>query len=562
MTDTNPAKSPIRTPPDNRLWFVPLGGTGEIGMNLNVYGTKGKWLAVDMGVTFGDDSIPGVETVMADHIFLEEQVKDLAGIVITHAHEDHIGAVAYMWPDLRCPVYATPFAAAFLRHKLKEEGLDGEVPVHVVRPGQPVDIGPFNVEYIPVTHSIPEANILAIRTGFGTLVHTGDWKLDPAPVIGPATDLERLRRLGDEGVLAVVGDSTNILSEGHSGSEGEVRDSLVKVVGEFGGKVAIGCFASNVARLDSIIHAARANGREVCLVGRSLWRMTETARETGYLADAGPLLEADKARDLPDRKVLYICTGSQGEARAALSRIAWNAHPHVKLGKGDVCLFSSRVIPGNERAIFRMQNQLVKNGVAIYTSRERFIHVSGHPAREEVETLYKLLRPRLVVPVHGEARHLQEHADFALNLGAEQSIVLEDGDVVEVAPNGLRVVGTAPVGRLTIEGDRIVPMDSTILRDRKKMMTNGAAVVTLVMNGKGTLVGEPLITTHGLFNPEDEDGTDFPLIDAVRRAVDGLDRRDRDNDDKVREATRRVVRRLFNQDQGRKPLTDVHLVRL
>jgi len=419
MTDTDATKTPIRTPPKDRLWFVPLGGTGEIGMNLNVYGTKGKWMAVDMGVTFGDESIPGVDVVMPDHIFLEEQADDLAGIVITHAHEDHIGAVAYMWPDLRCPVYATPFAATFLQYKLKEEGLDGEVPVHVVRPGELFQVGPFSCEFVNMTHSIPEANMLAIRTDLGTIVHTGDWKLDPDPVVGPASNLERLKQLGDEGVLAVIGDSTNILNPGHSGSDGAVRESLVKVIGEFGGKIAVSCFASNVARLDSIVHAARANGREVCLVGRSLWRMTECARANGYLQNVGPLLEADQAADLPDRKVLYICTGSQGAARAALARIAWDSHPHVKLGKGDVCLFSSRVIPGNEKAIFRMQNQLVKNGVSIFTDRERFIHVSGHPAREEVEEVYKLLRPRMVIPVHGEARHLQEHADFALNLGAE-----------------------------------------------------------------------------------------------------------------------------------------------
>lgn len=555
-------RSQIRNAPTDALWFVPLGGTGEIGMNLNVYGCQGKWLAVDMGVTFGDDMIPGVDVVMPDHIFLEEQVEDLVGIVITHAHEDHIGAVAYMWPDLRCPVYATPFAAEFLRHKLKEEGIEGDVPLHEVPLGGRVKIGPFDVEFVSMTHSIPEPNSLMIRTPYGNVFHTGDWKMDPEPLISGPADTKRLRELGEEGVLACVSDSTNILNKGHSGAEGEVRRSMTELIGRFGGKVAVACFASNVARLESVIHAGRANGRQVCLVGRSLWRIVDVGRKTGYLKDIGPLLEAEDAADLPDREVLYVCTGSQGEPRAALMRIAFGNHPFVKLGGGDVAIFSSRVIPGNEKAIFRLHNQLVKNGVEVITDRDEFIHVSGHPAQEEVAELYRLIKPRMVIPVHGEARHLQVHSDFALNMGAEQTQILEDGDVLQIAPDGLRVVGTAPVGRLTLEGDRIVPLDSPILRDRKKMVLNGAAVVTLVMNGSGKLVADPLVTTHGLFNPDDDEDDSFDLSGAIRDAIDRLDAKGRRDDDMVREMARRAVRRVFNMDQGRKPVTDVHLVRL
>lgn len=552
----------LRKAPQDRLVFVPLGGTGEIGMNLNVYGTQGKWLAVDVGVTFGDDSIPGVDVVMPDHLFLEENADDLAGIVITHAHEDHIGALAYLWPDLRCPVYCSPFAAAFLETKLKEERLDGEVPVHIIEQGNRVQIGPFNVEFVPMTHSIPQANMLAIRTDLGTVVHTGDWKIDPAPVVGLPCDLQRLREIGDEGVLACISDSTNILNPGHSGSEGAVRESLVDVIGKYSGRIAVSCFASNVARLDSIINAARANGRSVCLVGRSLWRIVDVCRKVGLMQDSGPLLEAEQAADLPDNKVLYVCTGSQGEPRAAMARIAWDSHPYVKLGKGDVVLFSSRVIPGNEKAIFKLHNQLVRLGVEIVTDREAFIHVSGHPAKEEVTELYKLIRPQTVVPVHGEARHLQEHADFALNMGAEDALVIADGQVVELAPNGPRVVAEVEIGRLTLEGERIVPLDSPVLRDRKKMIINGSAVVTLVIDQRGRIMGQPLVTTHGLFAPEDDRGDEIDLGHLVASAIDRMDARARRDDEAVREAARRVIRRSFNGDQGRKPVTDIHLVRL
>jgi ribonuclease J len=552
----------LRKAPQDRLVFVPLGGTGEIGMNLNVYGTQGKWLAVDVGVTFGDDTIPGVDVVMPDHLFLEENADDLAGIVITHAHEDHIGALAYLWPDLRCPVYCSPFAAAFLETKLKEERLDGEVPVHIIEQGERVQIGPFNVEFVPMTHSIPQANMLAIRTDLGTVVHTGDWKIDPAPVVGLPCDLQRLREIGDEGVLACISDSTNILNPGHSGSEGAVRESLVDVIGKYSGRIAVSCFASNVARLDSIINAARANGRSVCLVGRSLWRIADVCRKVGLMQDCGPLLEAEQAADLPDNKVLYVCTGSQGEPRAAMARIAWDSHPYVKLGKGDVVLFSSRVIPGNEKAIFKLHNQLVRLGVEIVTDREAFIHVSGHPAKEEVTELYKLIRPQSVIPVHGEARHLQEHADFALNMGAEDALVIADGQVVELAPKGPRVVAEVEIGRLTLEGERIVPLDSPILRDRKKMIINGSAVVTLVMDQRGRIMGQPLVTTHGLFAPEDDRGDEIDLGQLVASAVDRMDARARRDDEAVRETARRVIRRSFNGDQGRKPVTDIHLVRL
>ncbi len=547
--------------PRNELWFVPLGGSGEIGMNLNLYGCEGKWIIVDMGVSFGDDSVPGVDVVMPDPSFIEDRAKDLLGIVITHAHEDHLGAVGYLWPWLKCPVYATPFAATFLETKLQEEELLGEVPVNVVPLGGRIELGPFDIEFVSLTHSIPEPNGLAIRTPYGMIFHTGDWKLDPEPVVGRDADIARLKALGDEGVLAVVCDSTNVLNKGHSGSEGAVRDSLAQLIGRYDRKVAVACFASNVARLKTIINAARDNHREVCLVGRSLWRIVDVARKTGYLSQDSVFLEADEAANLPDNRVLYICTGSQGEPRAALNRIAWQSHPTVRFGRGDVVLFSSRVIPGNERSIFRLQNQLVRLGCEIVTDREHFIHVSGHPAQDEMREMYGYLRPQISIPVHGERRHLHEHEKLARECGVQQVVVNENGGVVHIGPGEAEVLGHVPTGRLVLDGDRIVPIDSEILRDRKRMVQNGAAVITIVMDGRGKLLADPLVTTHGLFEP-DEDEDEGVLVEVVMAALRRLGPDDRRKDEAVAEAARVALRRTFQADQRRKPLTDVHLVRL
>ncbi|SOD93766.1 ribonuclease J [Caenispirillum bisanense] len=546
--------------PRNELWFVPLGGSGEIGMNLNLYGCEGKWIIVDMGVSFGDDSVPGVDVVMPDPAFIEDRAKDLLGIVLTHAHEDHLGAVGYLWPWLKCPVYATPFAAAFLETKLQEEELLGEVPVNVVPLGGKVTLGPFDLEFVSLTHSIPEPNGIVIRTDYGTVFHTGDWKLDPEPVVGPNADIERLKRLGDEGLRAVVCDSTNVMTKGHSGSEGAVRDSLAALIGRYDRKVAVACFASNVARLKTIINAAHDNNREVCLVGRSLWRIVDVSRKTGYLSHNTRFLEADEAANLADNRVLYICTGSQGEPRAALNRIAWQSHPSVSFGPGDAVLFSSRIIPGNERSIFRLQNQLVRLGCEIVTDKDHFIHVSGHPAQDEMREMYGYLRPEVSIPVHGERRHLHEHEKLARECGVRQVVVNENGGIVKIGPGEPEIIGHVPTGRLVLDGDRIVPIDSEILRDRKRMVQNGAAVITIVMDARGKLLADPLVTTHGLFEPDEED--ESVLVDVVQAAIRRLGPDDRRKDETVAEAARIALRRTFQADQRRKPLTDVHLVRL
>ena len=551
----------------DELVFLPLGGVGEIGMNLGLYGWAGKWLMVDLGVSFGDETMPMIDVVMPDPAWIAERRDDLVGLVLTHGHEDHLGAVHYLWRRLGCPVYATPFAAAILRNKLHEVGLAGEVPLEVVELGGRFQAGPFDVEMVSLTHSIPEPNSLAIRTPAGTVVHTGDWKFDPDPLLGLPADTEALRRLGKEGVLALVGDSTNVFTPGESGSEATVRANLIELIGRYTGKVAVACFATNVARLESIALAAQAHGREVVLVGRSLWRIDKAARELGYLADIPPFLVDHDAGYLPNDKVLYICTGSQGEPRAALARIAADDHPHVTLGRGDVVVFSSRVIPGNEKAIFHIQNLLVKQGVELVASRDAGVHVSGHPARDEMAEMYRLLRPRIAVPVHGEARHLREHAELALACGAAEAPVIENGHMLRLAPGPAEVVDVVPTGRLGVdgvgaEGPRLVRLDGEILRARRRMVFNGSAVVTLVLDRAGRLVGEPQLTALGLLDAEHEAEEHAAVVEAVEEAVGALALKARQDDGVVREAARRAVRRTLKEMLGHKPVTDVHLVRV
>jgi len=531
-------------------------------MNLNLYGCRGKWLIVDLGVSFGDDSMPGIEVFMPDPTFIAERRKDLLGIVITHGHEDHLGAVAYLWPKLRCPVYASPFAASLLRTKLAEANLESEVPVHVIPLGGSVEIGPFGVEFVTQTHSIPEPNSLALSTPFGTVLHTGDWKFDPKPLIGAPADQARLQALGDQGVLAVVGDSTNVFKHGAAGSEADVRDSLIALFGRYQRRIAVACFATNVARLESLAVAAAAHDRHVALVGRSLWRIDKAARENGYLSDVPAFLTEHDAAFLPEDKVVYVCTGSQGEHRAALARIAFDSHPHVTLSRGDVVIFSSRIIPGNERSIFRLQNQLVRLGVEVVTEKDHFVHVSGHPGRDEMSRLYRLVRPSISVPVHGEARHLQEHADLAGACGVGKSVILQDGEMLKLAPGEPEVVDIVPAGRLAVDGTRLVSMDSVIMRDRHRMVYNGSAVVTVVIDRVGKVVGDPQVSAHGLLDAEQEADLHEAAVESVRSAIEELARPARFNDDVVRETVRQALRRHMKQSHGKKPVTDVHLVRM
>jgi len=544
----------------NALFFVPLGGAGEIGMNLNVYGYQGDWLIIDCGVTFGDDSQPGLEVVMPDPGFIVERRDRLLGIVATHAHEDHIGAIPYLWRQLRCPIWATPFTASFLRAKLAETGFADQVKIHVVPLSGRFTIGPFDLELITLTHSIPEPNAVALRTPVGTVLHTGDWKFDPDPLIGPTADEAALLRLGDEGVLALVGDSTNALRPGVSGSEAELRRSLIDLIGRYDARVAVACFASNVARLETIARAAAAHDREIALVGRSLWRIDKAARENGYLTDLPRFLTEDEAGYIPRDRIVMICTGSQGEPRAALARIARDDHPNVTLEEGDVVIFSSRIIPGNEKAIGRLQNALVRLGVEVVTEADHFVHVSGHPARDELARMYQMIRPRIAIPVHGEARHLAAHAELARTCQVHDALVIENGDMVRLDRDGAAIVDEVPVGRIAQDGKSLLPIGGAVLQQRRRLGSDGSVVATLVVDRRGWLAAPPQISLVGLAEPGAAPVT--ALRDALADAMEGLPAPLRHDDNALRDTARRVLRRGLNERFGKRPLIDIQLVRL
>ena len=559
-----PFRSPVRpggADPD-ALYFAALGGANEIGMNLNLYAIAGQWLIVDCGVTFGDDSQPGLDVVMPDPAFIAERRDHLLGIVATHAHEDHIGAIPYLWPQLRCPVWATPFTASVLRAKLAEAGLADQVRINVVPMEGRFTIGPFDLELVTLTHSIPEPNAVVLRTAAGTVLHTGDWKLDPDPLIGLPADEAALRRLGDEGVLAMICDSTNALRPGRSGSEADLRRSLTELVGHYDARVAVACFASNVARLETIAHAAAAHGREVALVGRSLRRIDKAARENGYLAQVPRFLSEEEAAYFPRDRILMICTGSQGEPRAALARIARDDHPNVELEPGDAVIFSSRIIPGNEKAIGRLQNALVRLGVEIVTEEDHFVHVSGHPARDELVSMYQMIRPRVAIPVHGEARHLIANAAIAGECQVPHTLVIDNGDLVSLGPAGAAIVDEVPVGRLASDGKTLLPVGGEALKDRRRAGFNGSVVATLVVDRAGGLAAPPAITAIGLAEPEAIDAAVPFLRDAVERAFDGMQAAARADDETVGEAARRALRRVLNERFGKRPLTEIQIVRL
>lgn len=541
------------------LAFIPLGGTGEIGMNLNVYRCDGQLLAVDCGIGFGGPDNPAVDIMVPDPAWLAERRDVLQALVITHAHEDHIGAVAHLWPSLRCPVIAGPFASAVLRRKLAEAGLSQEVKIITVPAPGRHKVGVFDLEFLRVTHSVPEASSVAIRTRHGLIVHTGDWKLDPYPLIGPPTDEAGFARLGEEGVLAMVCDSTNAMVEGHSGSEADVRRNFAALIRGLKGRVAVSCFSTNLARIESIALAGIAAGRDVALFGRSLRNSVQAARECGYLTAVPDFLAEEEASSLPDDNLLIICTGSQGEERSALAKIAGDTHPSISLGEGDTVIFSSRMIPGNERAILRVQDELSRRGCRVMTADDHAVHVSGHPARDELKRLYALVRPRFAIPVHGEWRHLSEHAALARECGAEP-ILIEDGDLVRLSGNHPEVAGSVPVGRLVVDGNRLLPLQGGVIGARKRMLFNGIVMASVAVDGDGKVMGRPRVSAPGLF---DHDGPEHQqLADELARGMNDLPKGLRREDDALTEAARSVLRRALGRRLRKRPTVEVHLLRV
>ena len=537
--------------PGKELLFCALGGSGEIGMNVNLYGTQGKWLMCDLGLTFADPDYPGIDLILPDLDFIEQQAKNLVGIVLTHGHEDHIGAIPYLAADLKVPLYATPFTAGLIAGKLEEEGLTGQVKLHIIERGGSFDLAPFKIRYVPLAHSIPEGNGLLIETPYGKIFHTGDWKIDETPVLGLPSTPETLKKIGDEGILALVCDSTNVFQNSASGSESSVHAGLLDAVAAARGRVLVTTFASNAARLQTIGRVAIETGRQICVAGRSLDRILKVARATGYLKDFPEPIRFDEAMRLPKSDVLIVATGGQGEARAALGRIAFGNH-EIKLAPGDTVIFSSKQIPGNEVAIGRILNALSDLGLLIITERQAKVHVSGHPGRPELVEMFRWIRPQILLPVHGEARHLAEHARFGISEGIPQAVVQKNGDMIRLAPGDPEKLSEVRVGRLVLDGDVILPADGSTLNERRKLSVNGLIAVALPLDGGGRLAGRPVVRALGVPIEQDHDDFIADATDAAEKAVvAGGD------DAKVREAVRLAVRRCATLWTGKKPIVEV-----
>ena len=546
---------------DSDLVFLPLGGTGEIGMNCNLYGygKKGKrdWIMIDLGVTFGRQDEPGIELITPDISFIEQHRDRLHGLLLTHGHEDHIGAVGHLWPRLKCPIYATPFTAALVKSKLAERGLLDQVKLHIIEPDAHIDLGPFSIDYICLTHSIAEPSALSIEVNGHRALHTGDWKIDPDPVIGRLTEVDRLKALGDAGIDAIICDSTNVLSPGRSGSEAEVGAMLEEVVAESTGRVIITTFASNVARLTSIAQVAVRTGRHLCLAGRGMHKIYNAARETGYLTQFPELIEDSDAGYLPPDKLLICCTGSQGEANAALGRMASGHHPHLTLETGDRVIFSSKMIPGNEKDILNLQNRLAALDVEIISPNGTDIHVSGHPCRDELEDMYGWARPRAAIPVHGEHRHLIEHAKLAHELGVPEPVRIHNGDMVRLAPGPAEVIDVVPSGRFYLDGDILSDGRETATRDRKKASYNGVVFVAVPLDAADRLSGDIAVETVGL--PQNDGMVKLAdwVLDAVERCIPSNGRL---TPERAEHDIRIAVKREMKRRWGKKPIVAISFI--
>lgn len=546
----------------DELLFVPLGGSNEIGMNLNLYHYKGKWLMIDFGIGFADSAyLPGVDVVVPDTAFLQQIKHDIVGLILTHAHEDHVGAAPYLWDELECPVYTTPFTAAFLRAKLMSEGLKGKGKAEIkeVQLGAQMQLGPFSVELVGLTHSIPEMQALAIGTEAGVILHTGDWKFDPDPLVGAVSDVASLQRYGESGVLAMVCDSTNVFVEGRSGSEATVRENLIKEINGCEGRVFVTTFASNVARLETICEAAEATGRSIVLAGRSLWRITDAAKEAGYLRQYRFVSDVE-AKEIPRDHQLIICTGCQGEPMATLPKLVRGDHQTLRLLPSDTVIFSARMIPGNEKRINYVQNKLVRMGVEVITDRGDTIHVSGHPAREELAEMYSHLRPRIAVPVHGEARHIHEHAKFARSLQVPYAIEPFNGAVVRLSGDAPQIVGEVESGYVAIDGNCLLDIDSPVIRMRRRMQEAGIINVALAVNQDYELMAKPSITAPGSLDPEDDADLIGVLKEELETTLESLPASA--NDEKAKQAVRSTIRRIFKREIGKKPIIFVELLKL
>ena len=547
--------------PKDELLFSAIGGIGEIGMNFYIYGTQGKWIIVDLGITFGNDDTPGIDIILPNPEFIKKNKKDLLGIIITHAHEDHIGAVPYLWSQLECPVYSTPFASAILKRKINELKIKKNF-VKTISLDSTLKLGPFTIDIISTTHSIPEPNAIAIKTKFGNILHTGDWKIDPNPLVGKSFNTKKLQNFGNNGVLAIVSDSTNANVNGHSRSEQTLRESLVKIVSQLKNRVAITSFASNLARVETFGYVAEKTGRVAALCGRSLWTMYQAALDTGYLKKTRPFLDEKEIIGLPKDQTLLICTGSQGEPRAAMSRISKDEHQNIFLEEGDTVIFSSKVIPGNETSIMKVQNSLRERNINIITETDKFVHVSGHPHREELKKMYSWIKPSIVIPVHGEYQHLKGNIEVAKECGIKKGLILKNGLLVKLAPDKPKVLGSVTTGKLILDGKNIIPLNEEAIKHRKKMLYNGTLLISLAIDIKKKISTKPIISSKGFFNDEVikifKNDFNKSIFKLIKYSIRGHKIKENEIRDKIESYCRKFFKRKLNT----RPVFEIHIIKI
>ena len=549
----------------NELLYCPLGGAGEIGMNMNLYAygmpDNHKWLIVDMGVTFADDNFPGIDIIYPDTGFIREKRNNLVGIVLTHAHEDHIGAIAHIWPNLKCKIYATPFTATLIIEKFKEKKIEIENYLQVVQLGGKIDLDPFNIEFVSLTHSIVEPNGLKIDTPVGTILHTGDWKYDPEPLVGEKINSSRLKEIGKKGVMAMICDSTNVFSIGRSGSESDVRKSLLNIISKYKKRIIVTSFASNVARMETIFYCAEKTGRQISLVGRSMQRIYKAAKKCGYLSNVIKPIDPRDANKVSRDKIIYLCTGSQGEPLGAMNRIANHIHPDVEIEPGDVVIFSSKIIPGNEKKLYNLHNNLVRDGVEVISEETEFVHVSGHPNRDDLKDMYEWIKPKCLIPVHGEQRHMLEHINFAKEMEVKYPIKVENGDIVRLYPGSPEVYDKAPYGKVFLDGNVPVEEEAKSIKERKNLSSNGYLDVTVAINSKGNINDRIILNFMGIpiYEIDDFKFEIREIIGNVSKTFSLLNRKQEDN---FKEGIKLSCRKYIKEKTGKRPLININLLRV
>ncbi len=549
----------------NELTFCPLGGSGEIGMNMNLYAygneNDRKWIIVDMGVTFADDSMPGIDLIYPDPGFITDKKDDLLGIVLTHAHEDHIGSIVHIWPLLKCKIFATPFTAVLINEKFKEKKIDISNYLHTVQLNDKINLGPFEIDFITLTHSILEPNGLSITTPLGTVLHTGDWKVDPNPLIGGDIDSEKLKSIGKKGVIAMICDSTNVFSPGRAGSESSVRDSLLQIIENKKKRIIVTSFASNVARMETIFYCAKKTNRNICLVGRSMNRIYKAAKQCGYLNNLIEPLDPRDANKISREKIIYLCTGSQGESMGAMNRIINDVHPDVFMEAGDAVIFSSKMIPGNEKKLYGLQNQIVKKNIEVITEENAFVHVSGHPNRDDLKDMYNWIKPNCVIPVHGEYRHMKEHISFAKEMQVPFTLQVENGDIISIDKTKSKIIDKAPSGKMYLDGTVGVPADSISIKERKNLSLNGYLEITLIISNKGKVI-KPIISIKGIPQNDLLENFIFEMEEEINNICKSFSLNNKKQEKNLIEAIKSNCRKIIRVKTGKKPFTNINIARL